>query len=245
MRRNKLHIPHPVLRLQRTGVVRSVVPPFPTRIASLDSRGNPAPLTNPLKTTKKGAAAPFLGFSPGLGLCGICFQIVQTRDGCVFDRPAWQSKYSAIVSNVPCAEVRLCAIRDAALAGRTAFRLPYVKYSTGANEATRTVYRAIGKPNQTAAGRAFLAGSAIGEWYAEAKCFFRRDSAICVPSASFLPILFWQDRKEWAVGGILHGWCRKNRLPEVSCAIPAQKSMYSACKIKKPSQDKPTTVGRG
>ena len=26
---------------------------------------------------------------------------------------------------------------------------------------------------------------------------------------------------------------------------PAQKSMYSACKIKKPSQDKPTTVGRG
>ena len=57
--------------------------------------------------------------------------------------------------------------------------------------------------------------------------------------------LFWQDRKEWAAGGIPHGWCRKNRLPEVSCAIPAQKSMYSACKIKKPSQDKPTTVGRG
>ena len=150
-----------------------------------------SPFANPLKTTKKGAAAPFLGFSPGLGLCGICFQIVQTRDGCVFDRPAWQSKYSAIVSNVPCVEVRLCAIRDAALAGRTAFRLPYVKYSTGANEATRTVYRAIGKPNQTAAGRAFLAGSAIGEWYAEAKCFFRRDSAIWRPavfsSISFLP----------------------------------------------------------
>ena len=115
----------------------------------------PCPFANPLKTTKKGAAAPFLGFSPGLGLCGICFQIVQTRDGCVFDRPAWQSKYSAIVSNVPCVEVRLCAIRDAALAGRTAFRLPYVKYSTGANEATRTACRALGKPNQTAARRAF------------------------------------------------------------------------------------------
>ena len=67
MRRNKLHIPHPVRRLRRTGVVRSVVPPFPTRIASLDSRGNPAPLTIPLKTTKKGAAAPFLGFSPEFG----------------------------------------------------------------------------------------------------------------------------------------------------------------------------------
>ena len=141
-------------------------------------------------------------------------------------------------------EVRLCAICMAALVKRTAFRLPYVKYSTGANEATRTVYRAIGKSDPTAARRAFLAGSAIGEWYAEVKCFFRRDSAISFPSASFLPILFWQDRKEWAAGGILHGWCRKNRPPEVSCAIPAQKSMYSACK-KKPSQDKPTTVGRG
>ena len=27
------------------------------------------PLTNPLKTTKKGAAAHFLGFSPWFGLC--------------------------------------------------------------------------------------------------------------------------------------------------------------------------------
>ena len=150
-----------------------------------------APLQTPLKRPRRGAAAPFLGFSPGLGLCGICFQIVQTRDGCVFDRPAWQSKYSAIVSNVPCVEVRLCAIRDAALAGRTAFRLPYVKYSTGADRTTCMAYRALGKPNQTAARRAFLAGSAIGEWYAEAKCFFRRDSAIWRPavfsSISFLP----------------------------------------------------------
>ena len=109
-----------------------------------------SPFANPLKTTKKGAAAPFLGFSPGLGLCGICFQIVQTRDGCVFDRPAWQSKYSAIVSNVPCVEVRLCAICSAALAGRTAFRLPYVKYSTGADRTTCMAYRAIGKPDSTA-----------------------------------------------------------------------------------------------
>ena len=30
----------------------------------------PCPLTIPLKTTKKGAAAPFLGFSPEFGLCG-------------------------------------------------------------------------------------------------------------------------------------------------------------------------------
>ena len=89
LRRNKLHIPHPVRRLRRTGVVRSVVPPFPTRIASLDSRGNPAPLTIPLKTTKKGAAAPFLGFSPEFSLCCGLFQIYKTCYRCVFDRPAW------------------------------------------------------------------------------------------------------------------------------------------------------------
>ena len=31
--------------------------------------GTLSPFANPLKTTKKGAAAPFLGFSPELGLC--------------------------------------------------------------------------------------------------------------------------------------------------------------------------------
>ena len=68
LRRNKLHIPHPVRRLRRTGVVRSVVPPFPTRIASLDSRGSLAPFVIPLKRPRKGTAAPFLGFSPEFGL---------------------------------------------------------------------------------------------------------------------------------------------------------------------------------
>ena len=65
--------------------------------------------------------------------------------------------------------VRLCAMRTAVLAKRTFFRLPYVKYSTGANETTRSVCRAIGKPDQTAARRAFLAGRIIVEWHAEAK----------------------------------------------------------------------------
>ena len=87
LRRNKLHIPHPARRLRRTGVVRSVVPPFPTRIASLDSRGSPRPFANPLKTTKKGAAAPFLGFSPGLGLCRGYFKSTKrTTDAYWIDR---------------------------------------------------------------------------------------------------------------------------------------------------------------
>ena len=87
LRRNKLHIPHPVRRLRRTGVVRSVVPPFPTRIASLDSRGSPVPFANPLKTTKKGAAAPFLGFSPEFGLCGDRLRLAKrATDASLIDR---------------------------------------------------------------------------------------------------------------------------------------------------------------
>ena len=157
---------------QAAELIHFAARPLQIATAALDSCGSPVPFANPLKTTKKGAAAPFLGFSPGLGLCGICFQIVQTRDGCVFDRPAWHSKYSAIISNVPCVEVRLCALRDAALAGRTAYRLPYVKYSTGANEAICTAYRALGKLDSTAARRAFLTRRAIGEWHTETKCLF-------------------------------------------------------------------------
>ena len=131
LRRNKLHIPHPVRRLRRTGVVRSIVPPFPTRIAALDSRGSPVPFANPLKTTKKGAAAPFLGFSPEFGLCGDRLRLAKrATDASLIDRRGSRNT------------LRL-------------FRLPYVKYSTGANKATRTAHRALGKPDWTAARRAF------------------------------------------------------------------------------------------
>ena len=49
---------------QAAGLVRFVVPPFPARTASLGSRGSPA-FAIPLKTTKKGADAPFLDHSRG------------------------------------------------------------------------------------------------------------------------------------------------------------------------------------
>jgi hypothetical protein len=52
---------------------------------------------------------------------------------------------------------------------------------------------------------------------------FLRVSAISFSGASFLPILFWQDRKEWAAGGIPHRLVQKNEPPEASRAIPAQK----------------------
>ena len=61
----------------------------------------------------------------------------------------------------------MCAICMAALVKRTAFRLPYVKYSTGANITTCMIYRAVRKPDSTVARRAFLVERAIGEWNAE------------------------------------------------------------------------------
>ena len=72
MRRNKLHIPHPVRRLRRTGLVRSVVPPFPTRIAALDSRGSLAPLQTPLKRPRRGLRPPSLDFPRSL----VCAEII-------------------------------------------------------------------------------------------------------------------------------------------------------------------------
>ena len=58
------------------GLVRFVVPPFPTRIASLDSRGSPA-FAIPLKTTKKGTEVPFLEFPRSLVYTGAYFKLIK------------------------------------------------------------------------------------------------------------------------------------------------------------------------
>ena len=125
-----------------------------------------SPLQTPLKRPGRGLRPPFLGFSPGLGLCGIYFRIYKTRCRCVLDRPARLSKYSASVS--------------------TSIRQIF----NGRKKAICTAYRALGKPDSTAARRAFLAGRIISEWHAETKCFFRRVSAISYPSVSFLHTFF-------------------------------------------------------
>ena len=77
LRRNKLHIPHPVRRLRRTGVVRSVVPPFPTRIAALDSRGSPVPFAIPLKRPRRGLRPPSLDFPRSLVCAEIIFGFIK------------------------------------------------------------------------------------------------------------------------------------------------------------------------
>ena len=52
----------------------------------------PCPLCKPLKTTKKGAAAPFLGSSPGLGLCGDRFRLAKRdADASLIDRRGYRN----------------------------------------------------------------------------------------------------------------------------------------------------------
>ena len=116
---------------QAAGLVRSVVPPFPARTASLGSRGSPA-FAIPLKTTKKRADAPFLDHSRGL-VCAIAHLKLIKRDADAYRVDRRGSRNT----------LRL-------------FRLPYVKYSTGANITICAVYRAVRKPDFTVARRAFL-----------------------------------------------------------------------------------------
>ena len=154
MRRNKLQIPHPARRKRRTGVVRSVVPPFPTRIASLDSCGSLAPLQTPLKRPRRGLRPHSLDFPRSLVRTEVFLslqnakqmricesgEVIEILCGC-FGCILYDSPFMRDILRSPCKE--------------EAYRIPYVKYSTGANKTTRTVYRALGKPNQTAARRAF------------------------------------------------------------------------------------------
>ena len=114
----------------------------------------PVPFANPLKRPRRGLRPPSLDFPRGLA----CDEIISDYQNVLQMRICQTGVVVEILCGCFGCDLNgspLFAMRDAALAGRTAYRLPYVKYSTGANEATRTVYRALGKPNQTAARRAF------------------------------------------------------------------------------------------
>ena len=112
---------------QAAGLVRFVVPPFPARTASLDSRGSPCPFAIPLKTTKKRADAPFLDHSRSL-VSAIAYSTSTKRDADAYQTDRRGSRNTLRLS-----------------------RLPYVKYSTGANITTRIFYRALRKPDLTVA----------------------------------------------------------------------------------------------
>ena len=127
LRRNKLHIPHPAA----SGRSR----PFRCSSFSRTNRfagfAREPRLWNPLKTTKKRADAPFLDHSRGLA-CAKAYFKSSKRDNDAY----WTDRRGSRNT------LRL-------------FRLPYVKYSTGADVATRKICRAFGKPDLTVARRAF------------------------------------------------------------------------------------------
>gem|GEM_PF-4407777 len=210
MRRNKLHIPHPVRRLRRTGLVRSVVPPFLTRIASLDSRGNPAPLQTPLKRPRKRRFL-FLGTitPPNIGDGGIFVQWLSfclCRGRCPH-RPDKNYEFAEDFRKTTHPAGTMWASSPTTLNRTNIVRLPYVKYSTGANRMICTTYRALRKPDQTAARRAFLAGRAIGEWHAETKCLFCASALFRVPASLFC-ILF-SDKPEKSIPPEARPCCAK------------------------------------
>ena len=74
-------------------------------------------------------------------------------------------------------------------------QISYVKYSTGANETTRTAYRALGKPDWTAARRAFGLWKRNDKTHNGTNCFFRRVSAIPRPQRLFSPHSFLARQK--------------------------------------------------
>ena len=142
----------------------------------MDSRGSPA-FAIPLKTTKKRADAPFLDHSRSLA----CAKRVSHRQNAV--------------------QMRIWIARRGSRNTLRLFRLPYVKYSTGANIATCIFYRAMRKPDSTVARRAFGLRKEERQHVKRNDSFFCASALFRVPCASFLHTFFWQDRKKYAAGG--------------------------------------------
>ena len=112
------------------------------------------PLCNPLKRPRRGLWPPSLDHPRGL----VCAETDSDLQNALQMR-IWQTGMVVEIRYV-CFGRDLNGssfVRD--MHGRAccaaALRLPYVKYSTGANETTCTAYRALRKPDWAAARRAF------------------------------------------------------------------------------------------
>ena len=120
------------------------------------------PLQTPLKRPRRGQRPPSLDFPRGL----VRAEIISDLQNAIQMR-IWQTDE---VIEILCGKVgRTVASAPTSLWRLETLRIPYVKYSTGADRTTCMAYRALGKPDSTAARRAFLAGRIIVEWHAEAK----------------------------------------------------------------------------
>ena len=87
------------------------------------------------------------------------------------------------------------------------------------------------KSIRCAARRAFLFAQTNDEWQAEPIRFFGASALFRISSASFLPILFWQDRKEWARRAAVTALIIA---PRLRCIRNAPPEASGATKMKKP-----------
>ena len=121
-----------------------------------------SPFAIPLKRPRRGLRPPSLDFPRGL----VCTGVISDQQNAMQMR----IEQTGEVIEILCAKIGrkgMSAPTNRLILDTS--RIPYVKYSTGANETTCTAYRALEKPDSTAARRAFLAGRIIVEWHAEAK----------------------------------------------------------------------------
>ena len=135
----------------------------------------PCPFAIPLKTTKEEVIPlPWNHPPPNIGDGGIFVQWLSfclCRGRCP-QRPDKNYELAADFRKTTYSAGSMWASTPTTLNRTSVVRIPYVKYLTGANKTTHTAYRALRKPNQTAARRAFLTGRTIGEWHTETKCLF-------------------------------------------------------------------------
>ena len=135
------------------------------------------PLGNPLKATKKGACAPpLLDFSPGRM---VELPLIICRGGCL--HPPGGKTCSSGEYVIRCHSYR----------SQFTHVIPRQRLSLGALSHT--------------GGAVVRHGRKISVRWPQCSTLvltvMLRQTAPRIPSASFLPILFWQDRKEWAAGG--------------------------------------------
>ena len=151
-----------------------------------------SPLQTPLKRPRKRRSL-FLGTitPPNIGDGGIFVQWLSfclCRGRCPH-RPDKNYEFAEDFRKTTYSAGTMRASSPTTLNRTNIVRIPYVKYSSGANRMICTTYRALRKPGQTAARRAFLADRAIGEWHAETKCLFCASALLRVPASLFC-ILF-------------------------------------------------------
>ena len=158
-----------------------------------------SPLTIPLKTTKKGAAAPFLGFSPGLGLCGNFFKLTK-RDADAYsqDRRGHRNTLRLFQLRLEWQSVCARCARLSLQKGRSFdFHTSNIQRAQTKRRARCIVH--LGNPIRRPPKGRLDYGRRNDNTHNVTTSFFCA-SALFRPQRSFLPYLFCQDRKDMARG---------------------------------------------